>query len=153
MKELRIRNVPLAVALKYICDQTKLRYKVDDFAVTLVPQTETGEEIFTRTFRVPPDFHGALDSGAEGGGGAANDDPFASATAAGGAPKLTARPPILDLLKRAGINFADGSSATLSNSGVLLVTNTPSELDKVEQLVQTIGSSKPKQVKITTKFV
>ena len=56
VRELRIRNVPLAVALKYICDQTKLRYKVDDFAVTLVPQTETGEDIFTRTFRVPPDF-------------------------------------------------------------------------------------------------
>ncbi len=152
VKELRIRNVPLAVALKYICDQTKLRYKVDDFAVTLVPQTETGEDIFTRTFRVPPDFQGSLDSGAEGGA-AADADPFASATAAGGAAKLTARPPILDLLKRAGINFADSSSATLSNSGVLLVTNTPSELDKVEQLVQTIGSSKPKQVKITTKFV
>jgi general secretion pathway protein D len=152
VKELRIRNVPLAVALKYICDQTKLRYKVDDFAVTLVPLTETGEDIFTRTFRVPPDFQGALDSGG-GGGGAASTDPFATDAAAGGAEKLTARPPILDLLKRAGINFADGSSATLSNSGVLLVTNTPSELDKVEQLVQTISISKPKQVKITTKFV
>ena len=152
VKELRIRNVPLAVALKYICDQTKLRYKVDDFAVTLVPQTETGEDIFTRTFRVPPDFQGALDSGAEGGAAAAAD-PFAADASAGGAQKLTARPPILDLLKRAGINFAEGSSATLSNSGVLLVTNTPSELDKVEQLVQTIGNSKPKQVKITTKFV
>ncbi len=33
------------------------------------------------------------------------------------------------------------------------MTNTPSELDKVEQLVQTIGNNKPKQVKITTKFV
>ncbi len=68
VKELRIRNVPLAVALKYICDQTKLRYKVDDFAVTLVPQTETGEDIFTRTFTVPPDFATSLDSGGEGGG-------------------------------------------------------------------------------------
>jgi general secretion pathway protein D len=33
------------------------------------------------------------------------------------------------------------------------VTNTPTELDKVEQLVQTISNTKPKQVKITTKFV
>ncbi len=152
VRELRIRNVPLAVALKYICDQTKLRYKVDDFAVTLVPQTETGEDIFTRTFRVPPDFNAALDSGAGAAGGGGEVDPFAE-PASGGATKLQARPPILDLLKQAGIAFAEGSSATLSNSGVLLVTNTPSELDKVEQLVQTIGSSKPKQVKITTKFV
>jgi general secretion pathway protein D len=152
VRELRIRNVPLAVALKYICDQTKLRTKVDDFAVTLVPLTEGGEDSFTRTFRVPPDFNTALDSsgaGAEGGGAAA--DPFAE-TKTGGVT-LTARKPILELLKGAGIVFGDGSSATLSNSGVLLVTNTPTELDKVEQLVQTISNTKPKQVKITTKFI
>lgn len=153
VKELRLRNVPLAVALKYICDQTKLRYKVDDFAVTLVPQTESGEDIFTRTFRVPPDFASSLDSGGGGGGsGGAAADPFAEPSA-GGAGALVARPPILELLKRSGIGFAEGSSATLSTSGVLLVSNTPSELDKVEQLVQATASSKPKQVKITTKFV
>lgn len=150
VKELRIRNVPLAVALKYICDQTKLRYKVDDFAVTLVPQTESGEESFTRTFRVPPDFSTTLDTGGEESSDAA--DPFAEPSA-GSAAKLTARRPVIELLKQAGISFGEGSSATLSTGGVLLVTNTPSELDKVEQLVQTIATGKPKQVKITTKFV
>jgi len=153
VKELRIRNVPLAVALKYICEQTKLRYKVDDFAVTLVPQTETGEDIFTRSFTVPPDFATSLDAGGEGGSGA-EKDPFAAADKKGGAAKqLSARKPILELLKASGIVFAEGASATLSSNGVLLVTNTPSELDKVEQLVQTYGNKQPKQVKITTKFV
>jgi general secretion pathway protein D len=151
VRELRIRNVPLGVALKYICDQTKLRPKVDDFAVTLVPLTEAGEDNFTRQFRVPPDFNTALDSGSDAGAAAAAD-PFAEPRA-GGAATLTARKPILDLLKANGIVFGDGSSATLSNAGVLLVTNTPSELDKVEQLVQAISNNKPKQIKITTKFV
>ena len=153
VRALQIRNVPLAVALKYICDQTKLRYKVDDFSVTLVPLAEGGEDIFTRTFRVPPDFNTALDTGGAAGGGGAAADPFADSGASGSKTALTARKPILELLKAAGINFAEGSSATLSNSGVLLVTNTPTELDKVEQLVQTISNTKPKQVKITTKFV
>ena len=154
VKELRVRNVPLAVALKYICDQTKLRYKVDDFAVTLVPQTESGEDIFTRTFSVPPDFSSALDGGGgAGGGGGGEVDPFAEPAAGGGGAKIQARKPIIDLLKSSGINFPDGTSATLSNNGVLLVTNTPTELDKVEQLVQAIGDKLPKQVKITTKFV
>ncbi|RYD21793.1 MAG: type II and III secretion system protein [Verrucomicrobiaceae bacterium] len=151
VRELRIRNVPLAVALKYICDQTKLRVKVDDFAVALVPQTESGEDIFTRTFRVPPDFGTSLDGGAEAAAGG-EADPFAEPSA-GSAGKITARKPIKDLLASNGIVFADGSSATLSSGGVLLVTNTPSELDKVEQLVSTIAGQKPKQVKITTKFV
>ena len=151
VRELRLRNVPLAVALKYIGDQTKLRYKVDDFAVTLVPQTDTDEEVFTRTFTVPPDFSSSLDSG--GGGDAGGEpDPFAEATT-GGAAKLTARRPIIDLLKAAGIAFGEGTSATLSTNGVLLVTNTPTELDKVEQLVTALINKQPKQVKITTKFV
>jgi len=154
VRELRIRNVPLAQALKYICEQTKLRYKVDDFAVTLVPQTESGEDVFTRTFRVPPDFSSSLDSGGGGGGGGgAAADPFAEASTSSGPSALTARPPVLELLKRAGIAFVDGTSATLSTGGVLLVTNTPTELDKVEQLVESLRGSKPKQVKITTKFV
>jgi general secretion pathway protein D len=153
VKELRVRNVPLAVALKYICDATKLRYKVDDFAVTLVPMTESGEDIFTRSFTVPPDFATSLDSGGEGGGGGAEADPFAPAAGGGNSKKLSARKPVLDLLKASGIAFADGASATLSSNGVLLVTNTPSELDKIEQLVNAQTGKQPKQVKITTKFV
>jgi general secretion pathway protein D len=152
IRELRVRNVPLAVVLKYICDQTKLRTKVDDFAVTLVPLTEGGEDNFTRTFRVPPDFNTSLETsggGSEGGDVAA--DPFAETKT--GAATLTARKPILELLKVNGISFGDGTSATLSSSGVLLVTNTPTELDKLEQLVQAISNNKPKQVKITTKFI
>ncbi len=99
VKELRLRNVPLAVALKYICDQTKLRYKVDDFAVTLVPQTESGEDIFTRTVSVCRlTFQVPLDTG--GRWRRCCGDPIHSLSqAAGGGSSLTARPPILDLLK------------------------------------------------------
>ncbi len=155
IKELRIRNVPLAVALKYICDATKLRYKVDEFAVTLVPQTETVEDLFTRSFNVPPDFAASLGGDAGGGGGGGEVDPFAAGGGAdaGGPAKLTARKPIVELLKGAGITFPAGSSANLTNNGVLLVTNTPTELDKIEQLVEIRTNTSPKQVKITTKFV
>ncbi|MFK7851236.1 MAG: Amuc_1098 family type IV pilus outer membrane protein [Akkermansiaceae bacterium] len=152
IEELRLRNVPLAVALKYIGDATKLRYKVDDFAVTMVPQTDTGEELFSRTFRVPPDFAASLNAGGDSGGGT-DIDPFAENTTGTSAGSLTARPPIIDLLRNAGITFPDGSSATLGAGGSLLVTNTPAELDKVEQLVDLYRGQEPKQVKITTKFV
>jgi len=154
IKQLRLRNVPLAVALKYIGDATRLRYKVDDFAVTLVPQTETGEDLFTRSFRVPPDFQTTLQSDSGGGGGASEADPFADSSTSGATKAtLSARKPILELLKTNGIVFSEGSSATLSANGVLLVTNTPSELDKIEQLVDATVTKVPKQVKITTKFV
>jgi len=144
--ELRVRNVPLAVALRYITEATRLRYRVDDFAVTLVPQTEIGEDLFTRSFRVPPGFAAALDTGEAA---AADIDPFADV---GAAPRLQARPPIIDLLRRAGISFGEGTSASLAG-GALLVTNTPTELDKIEQLVELETGREPKQVTIQTKFI
>ncbi|MBC8128056.1 MAG: tetratricopeptide repeat protein [Gloeobacteraceae cyanobacterium ES-bin-144] len=153
IKELRIRNVPLAVALTYICDQAKLRYKVDDFAVTLVPQNDTDQELFPRTFSVPPDFSTTLDSGGGGGGAAAPVDPFAGGGAAAGGGGIQAKKPIMELLKSSGIVFPEGSSAVLSSNGSLIVNNTPSELDKIEALVQSFIGKAPKQVKITTKFV
>ena len=151
IKSLRLTNIPLGQALKYICDATNLRSKVDDFAVTLVPRTETGNEMFTRTFRVPPGFYDTLSANSgEGGDAAAPADPFASDS--GSKPGLKTRKPIIDLLKKIGIVFGDGSSATLSPGG-LLVTNTAAELDKIEQFVENNAVVQPKQIKITTKFV
>jgi general secretion pathway protein D len=151
IRELRLRNVPLAVALQYICDAANLRYRVDDFAVTLVPASDTDANVTSRSFIVPPDFRSIISQG--GGGTAPADlDPFAPAAPTG--PRLLgAQPPIKDVLQSAGVNFGDGTSAVLTANGVLTVTNTPLELEKVEQLVDMSGTMKPKQVKITTKFV
>ncbi len=118
---LHLSNVPISIALKYICDLTKLRMKVDDFAVTLVTQSDMEKDIFTRTFNVPPDFVSILDSGSDTDKAPA--DP-------------TARRPLIELLKSNGIHFGDGTSVTMSTSGMLLVTNNPSELDKIEQLIE-----------------
>ncbi|MDP4846681.1 MAG: hypothetical protein NWR51_05405 [Akkermansiaceae bacterium] len=117
--ELRLKNVPLDVALKYIADKTKMRFKVDDYAITMVPQTETGEDYYTRTFRVPPDFADSLQ--VESG----------------------ANLPIIDLLRQSGISFPDGSSATLTARGALIVTNSPSELNKIDQLTQSLSMAPP----------
>jgi general secretion pathway protein D len=149
--QLRVSNVPLQTALQYICDAAKLRFKVDDFSVTLVPQNETGEDFFMRTFSVPPDFSTQLEGAGGGAGAAAPVDPFSGGGDAG-ASSLAARKPIRELLISNGITFTDGSSVTLAG-GNLVVRNTPSELEKIENLVDVIAKSAPKQVKITTKFV
>jgi len=155
IKELRLRNVPLAEALKYICEQTKLRYKVDDFAVTLVPATETDEDLFNRTFRVPPDFLAKLGGGgAADGGGDAAEDPFA-AGGAGSAPRgLGKRADEKTLLEGNGVKFPEGASAKFfAGNSTLLVRNTPTNLDQIESIVENMIGDTPKQVKISTKFV
>ncbi|MEI7911038.1 MAG: hypothetical protein WCK77_15490 [Verrucomicrobiota bacterium] len=96
IKSLRLTNVPVGQALKYICDATNLRYKVDDFAVTLVPVTECGNEIGEG---LPPiDDAPAADPfcAPEPAAAAASADPFAgggdSTRKALTAPKPAARP-------------------------------------------------------------
>lgn len=154
IKELRLRNVPLAEALKYICEQTKLRYKVDEFAVTLVPATETDEDLFTRSFRVPPDFLSKLGGGGGGGAEDGGDDPFAAGADGGTTRTLAPRKTETELLKDNGVKFPEGASAKFfAGSSTLLVRNTPTNIDLIEQIVDNITGQTPKQVKISTKFV
>lgn len=153
VKELRLTNVPVATALKYICDSTKLKYKVDDFAVTLVPSSEDGEDIVTRSFQVPPDF---LDALSDGGGGGAEPaaDPFATTAETGGGSGLRPRGNVQDLLKAKGVPFPEKASANfIAANSTLVVRNTPTNLDLIEQIVEAMESDTPKQIKIMTKFV
>jgi general secretion pathway protein D len=154
IKELRLRNVPLAEALKYITEQTRLRYKVDEFAVTLVPGTETDEDLFTRSFRVPPNLLSLLGGGGAGAEDAGGDDPFAPGAGGGTTRTLAPRRSETELLKENGVAFPDGASAKFfAGSSTLLVRNTPTNLDLVEQIVSQLVEQTPKQVKISTKFV
>ncbi len=150
--ELKLSNVPLATALKYITDETKMRYRVDDFAVTLVPATEPDEDLYNRSFRVPPDFQSALEAGSSPSGAAAPTDPFA--TPAAGGDKLTARLPIQDILTQRGVTFPPGASATfVAASSTLVVRNTPTNIDVIEQIVDSLINLVPKQIRILTKFI
>jgi hypothetical protein len=135
IKSLRLTNVPIGEALKYICEAAKLRYKSDDYAVTLGAITEMGSEMFTRSFRVPPGFHDTLNASMSDGGPGA--DPFAADD--GRNRGSGARKPLIQLLKKAGIAFGEGCSATLTPSG-LLVTNTAGEMDKIEALISAFSS-------------
>lgn len=135
IKELRLRNVPMSEALKYIAEATKLRYKVDEYAVTLVPATETDEDLMTRVFRVPPDFIAKL------GGGGGGDDPFAVSPSGG--RTLAPRKTEMEMLKDNGVKFPEGAAAKFNpGSNTLIVRNTPTNLDLIEQITtQTTGSS------------
>lgn len=153
ISRLSVRNVPLQVALQYICDAAKLRFKIDDFSVTLVPLNETDEDFFTRTFSVPPDFQSQLEAAVGGGAGgaAAPADPFGGSSP--DATSIPLRKPIKELLTAAaGTPFPDGSAASFIG-GKLQVTHTPSALEKIESLIDSIKGNQPKQIKITTKFV
>lgn len=150
---LDLKNVPMSEALRYITDLAQMKYKVEAYAVVVVPISDNNTEMFTRTYRVPPDF---LNQGAPGGGAAAPAapaDPFAAAPAAGGGG-LPTRASARDVLTGAGITFPDGASASFTAAtSTLVVRNTQPNLDLVEAFVDELNKNGPKQVVITTKFV
>ncbi len=139
IKELRLRNVPISEALTYICEQTKLRWKITDRALMITPATETDEDLFTRVFRVPPDFMAKLGGG--GGGESGADDPFSDEPA----EPATLRAPKseMELLQNNGVKFPEGASVKFNpGNNTLMVRNTPTNLDLVEQITSmTTGSS------------
>ena len=148
--ELKLKNVPMLEVLKFITENTGMRYKIEDYAVVILPSGQSDTDLFNKNFSVPPNFHTALQNDE---GGAAEADPFGGGGEDTGG-KIKPRGNIKDLLSKAGVTFPDGTSATfIPTSSTLVVRNTPGNLDMIEQLIEQIKNTNPKQVKITTKFV
>jgi hypothetical protein len=72
MGEMRVRNVPLAVALKYLCDVTKLRYYVRENGIV---ELTTSEDPDTKPPDAKPEFSNGDPKNLREG------DPFAEPTA------------------------------------------------------------------------
>lgn len=121
VKQLKLTNVPVATVLQYIAEQSRLRYKIDDHAITLLPVGRgEGDDILTRRWRVGPKFFADL-SGGLGNNGSA----------------LRARKPLKELLQESGIDFPDGASAHfIPSSRHVIVSNTPQNLDLMDQLME-----------------
>lgn len=156
---LDLKDVPMAEALRYITELAGMKFKIEPYAVLVVPLSETTSEQYTRIYRVPPDFLslGGGEAPAGGGGGAAAPaDPFAAKPAGGdaGGSALIKRQSALDILKGQGIAFPEGASAVFNKvTSQLIVKNTQPNLDLVETFVQSIIDQKPKMIYITSKFV
>ncbi len=150
---LRLTNVPLAEALRYTTSLAQLKYKVEPFAVKVIPLSVPVDELMTNIYVVPPTFL-QTEAGGGGGGGGAAADPFASAPAAGTGAGATARRTAKEILEGAGITFGPGTSAIYNPaSSQLIVRNTQDQLELVEAYIESINQNVEKQIYITSRFV
>jgi len=152
---LDLKDVPMQEALRYVTELAGMKFKVEPFAVLIVPVTETTTEQFTRIYKVPPDFETMGGGGGDAAAPAAPADPFAAGGAGAATTSgLTKRQSALDILKAQGILFPDGATAVFNKvTSQLIVKNTQPNLDLVEAFVDSIINQVTKQVYITTKFV
>ncbi|MGB2402833.1 MAG: Amuc_1098 family type IV pilus outer membrane protein [Akkermansiaceae bacterium] len=150
---LQVQNVPLGKVLQFICDKTRLRTKIDEFAVILLPVGALEvDDLYTRTYTVPPDFISRISQGS-GGGGGGNDDPFAD-NGGDDVGALGERANAQTLLKDNGISFPDEAFANyIASTSTLVVYNTLNNLDLIDDLIAVIRKDGPRQVRIMTKFI
>lgn len=115
---LTLRNTTLREALNAICQKTKMKYRIEPFAVVIIPAgSEFGElPMATRVWVTKKDFLESIH------------------------PKdidveITAK----DTLLARGVKFPKGSSANFVEKGhQLTVRNTPANLEAVDQLVKSV---------------
>ncbi|MDC1406362.1 type II and III secretion system protein [Akkermansiaceae bacterium] len=150
--ELLLERIPLGAVLEYICDKTRLRYKIDEHAVILLPVAAMEvDDLYTRTFTVPPDFISRLSQGG-GSGGGGNDDPFGEDDSGGGA--LSERANAQTLFMDNGVSFPDNAFANyIASTSTLVVNNTLNNLDIIDEIIAVLRKDGPRQVRIMTKFI
>jgi len=146
---LALNNVPLIEALRYLTELAGLKYKVEPFAVSIVPITENTDELLTKEYRVPPGFipanTGAADSTLPVAGTTGPDLNDA---------RLKGRLDALTFLKDQGVLFPTGASAQYIPAGSkLIVRNTQNAIDLIDTLVDAANGIQPTQVEIETKFL
>jgi general secretion pathway protein D len=152
---LDLANVPLAEALRYVTEFAGLKVKIEPYAVLVVPLTDVTDDLYTRVFRVPPDFLSSA-GGDDGGGAAAIVDPFAAPAADGGgaAGAITPRKSAKEILEARGVTFPEGSSAFFNpTTSQLIVRNTQGNIDLIDAYVEDLIEGVQRQIHIGTKFV
>jgi general secretion pathway protein D len=144
---LKLTNVPLYEALRYVATLAGLKVKVEPFAVSLVPLSEDSGDLEQREFKVPPGFiSGFSGSEPEGVGGRSVNTSAAA--------RLSTRQNARDFLEAQGVNFPQGASANFNaGTSILVVRNTLANLDLIEVLVESAMGAQPTQVEIEAKFV
>jgi len=153
-----LNNVPLGEALRYVCQLANVKYKVQDYAISIVPFSQSTDDLISRTFIVQPNF--VAPPSATG--------TIESATAALTRPIATEAPPagatpspsdeaggdtVREALIAKGVKFPPGASAVYTpTTGQLTVVDTADQMELLEELVNA-GQAPTLMVRIATKFV
>lgn len=145
---IRLSNIPLYEALRYVATLAGLKVKIEPFAVSLVPLSEPTDTLEDREFKVPPGFISGTAS-TESGVATAGTEETTSTN-----PRLAGRQTARAFLEAQGVSFPPGASATfVPGSSRLVVRNTAANIETIERLVSVAMADAPKQVEIESKFV
>ncbi|MCX6845553.1 MAG: type II and III secretion system protein [Verrucomicrobia bacterium] len=150
--DLRLSQVPLSKALRYLTDITQTEYKTDEFSVLIAPLGFSSDDLVVRSYRVPPDFLTSLNSAAGAGGEKTAADPFAEAPEKGGL--LTARLSTQESLAKQCVPFPQGASAHYSPAtNALRIVNTEVNQETIAQIIDAMSQIEPVAVAVKVTMI
>jgi general secretion pathway protein D len=145
---LSLTNVPVIEALRYLTELAGLKYKIEPYAVSIVPITENTTDLVTKKYRVPPGFipAGPVTGAEVPAPGAPREEVLE--------PRIGSRTNALEYLQSQGVTFPPGAFAQyVPASSELIVRNTPDAIDLIDSLVDAAIGVQPTQVEIESKFL
>ena len=151
---LSLNNVPVVEALRYICQLANVKYKVQDYAVSIVPFSANTEDLISRTFVVQPSFVAppeATPTPDTGIGGGAPIRPIAQLAPVD--QSTVDVNSVQSVLEAKGVIFPPGASAVYTPAtNTLTIVDSADQMELIEELVN--GAQAPTlMVRIATKFV
>lgn len=148
---LSLNKVPVSEALRYICQLANVKYKVQDYAISIVPFTASTEDLISRTFIVPPSFvqptETATDTNTQTNPNLRPVNPSVTSKTATDANSVQS------VLAAKGVKFPPGASAVYTpTTNALTIVDSADQMELIEELVN--GAQAPTlMVRIATKFV
>jgi general secretion pathway protein D len=144
-----LKNVPLIEAVRYLTELSGLKYKIEPFAVSIIPLTENTEELVTKEYRVPPGFIPASSGESTASGPTPGSQPSGDSNT-----RITGRRNATQYFTEQGVPFPTGAFAQYIASGSkLIVRNTQAAVDLIDTIVEGATGVAPTQVEIESKFV
>jgi general secretion pathway protein D len=146
---LALNNVPVGEALRYACQLANVKYKIQDYAISIVPFSASTDDLISRVFIVPPSFvqptEASTDPNQETNPNIRPTTP--NAPAKPGADSVQA------ILEAKGVKFPPGASAVYTpTTNALTIVDSADQMELIEELAT--GAQAPTlMVRIATKFV
>lgn len=145
---LNLTNIPLYEAIRYVSELAGLKVKVEPYAVSIVPLSESTDQLITKEYRVLPSFLPARPADLKSAGGIPGLNSISEKS------KPWVRIGAQEYLQSQGVPFPKGSFANYMPAGSrLIVRNTPDALNLIDSLVTAANGAAPLQVQIESKFV
>jgi general secretion pathway protein D len=152
-----LNNVPLGEALRYVCQLANVKFKVQDYAISIVPFSQNTDDLISRNFNVQPDFvappaaAGVIESATVAL--TATRPIAAPTTTSSSSGEGTGGDTVRQALILKGVKFPPGASAVYTPStGQLTVVDTADQMELLEELVNA-GQAPTLMVRVATKFI